>query len=399
MRGVSKRFGATVALSNVDLEVRPGEVHALLGENGAGKSTLMKILSGALAPDSGTLELDGERYSPSSPLDGRRAGVAMIYQELSIAPHLSVAENVLLGVEPTRGLRVLWGPLRDRARDALARVGRADIDLDQPAGRLPIADQQLVEIARSIALGARVVVLDEPTSSLAQEDVERLFRLIGELRDRGTSVVYISHFLEEAQQVADRYTVLRDGRVVGHGSMAGTSAAQLIELMAGRRPAPRGPANSSPAGDMVLQVRQLPADNLERCLSQLGLPVGPVHGDIRGAEPAPLKAVIVIGKRVPGDAQQRSVAALQLPPVGHCRERGDIDEGQVQAVANVYRPVAGKRRRGSGIEILGKSAIQGRGQQEERPQRDEVKTREERPEPPRYVALGEGSDVEPCQAI
>ncbi|MDA0373355.1 MAG: sugar ABC transporter ATP-binding protein [Planctomycetota bacterium] len=244
MRGVSKRFGATVALSNVDLEVRPGEVHALLGENGAGKSTLMKILSGALAPDSGTLELDGERYSPSSPLDGRRAGVAMIYQELSIAPHLSVAENVLLGVEPTRGLRVLWGPLRDRARDALARVGRADIDLDQPAGRLTIADQQLVEIARSIALGARVVVLDEPTSSLAQEDVERLFRLIGELRDRGTSVVYISHFLEEVRAVTDRYTVLRDGESVGAGVTAEATPEELVAQMVGREVAelyPRSP--------------------------------------------------------------------------------------------------------------------------------------------------------------
>jgi ribose transport system ATP-binding protein len=252
MRGVSKRFGATVALSNVDLEVQPGEVHALIGENGAGKSTLMKVLSGALAPDSGELELDGQAYAPNSPLEGRQAGVAMIYQELSIAPHLSVAENVMLGVEPTRGLRVLWPNLRERAREALAHVGRADLDLDQPAGQLPIADQQLVEIARSIALGARVVVLDEPTSSLAQEDVERLFQLIGDLRRRGTSVVYISHFLEEVRTVTDRFTVLRDGESVGTGATAETTPEGLVAQMVGREVAELYPRSERTPGEAAL---------------------------------------------------------------------------------------------------------------------------------------------------
>jgi ribose transport system ATP-binding protein len=252
MRGVSKRFGATVALSNVDLLVRPGEVHALIGENGAGKSTLMKILSGALEPDSGELELDGQPYAPRSPLEGRQAGVAMIYQELSIAPHLSVAENVLLGVEPTQGPRVLWSVLRERAREALDHVGRSDLDLDQPAGLLPIADQQLVEIARSVALGARVVVLDEPTSSLAQEDVERLFRLIGELRDRGTSVIYISHFLEEVRAVTDRYTVLRDGQSVGSGATADATPEDLVAQMVGREVAELYPRSDRRPGEPAL---------------------------------------------------------------------------------------------------------------------------------------------------
>ncbi|MEY2981470.1 MAG: hypothetical protein RL562_1697 [Planctomycetota bacterium] len=252
MRGVSKRFGATVALSNVDLLVRPGEVHALIGENGAGKSTLMKILSGALSPDSGSLELDGSPYAPASPLEGRQNGVAMIYQELSIAPHLSVAENVMLGVEPTQGPRVRWSALRDRARDALTHVGRGDLDLDQPAGALPIADQQLVEIARSVALGARVVVLDEPTSSLAQEDVQRLFRLIGELRDRGTSVVYISHFLEEVRTVTDRYTVLRDGQSVGSGMTADVGPEELVAKMVGREVAELYPRSTRTRGEPAL---------------------------------------------------------------------------------------------------------------------------------------------------
>src|SRR5688572_15362488 len=152
MSGVRHRFGATHALSGVDLEVRGGEVHALVGENGAGKSTLMKVLSGALVPDDGAMQLDGEPYRPQSPADGRAVGVAMIYQELSLAPDLSVAENISLGVEPTRGPFVRRQELRDRARAALKEIGRPELPLDLPAGRLSVAEQQLVEIARSVAI-------------------------------------------------------------------------------------------------------------------------------------------------------------------------------------------------------------------------------------------------------
>ncbi|RIK74045.1 MAG: sugar ABC transporter, partial [Planctomycetota bacterium] len=212
MRGVSKRFGATQALAGVDLAVHGGEVHALVGENGAGKSTLMKILSGAVPPDEGDMLLDGEPYRPQSPSDGRAAGVAMIYQELSLAPDLSVAENILLGVEPKRGPLVRWRQLRRDASAALAQIGRSEIPLDVPARRLSIAEQQLVEIARSVAIGCRVLVLDEPTSTLPQGDVQQLFRLIRRLKARGLAIVYISHFLEEIKEICDRFTVLRDGK-------------------------------------------------------------------------------------------------------------------------------------------------------------------------------------------
>ena len=219
MSGIRKAFGATVALDGVDLEVRPGEVLALVGENGAGKSTLMKVLSGAHRADAGEMFLDGRPFEPRQPLEARRAGVAMIYQELSLAPDLSVAENVLLGMEPTLagGTLVNRAEARRITADALAEVGRPDIGPDTIVQKLGIADRQLVEVARALAVGCDVLVLDEPTSSLVGDDVERLLKLVRRLRDRGYAVIYISHFLEEVSAVSDRYTVLRDGKSVGGG--------------------------------------------------------------------------------------------------------------------------------------------------------------------------------------
>jgi ribose transport system ATP-binding protein len=234
LSGIRKRFGATLALDGVDLELRPSEVHALVGENGAGKSTLMKVLSGVHPPDAGTLELDGQPYAPRSPLDSRRAGVAMVNQELAIAPHLSVVENLVLGAEPHRGLFVRHAASRCIAAEALAQLGRPDIPLDAPAGRLSVAEQQLVEIGRALALGCRVLVLDEPTSSLTQADAQKLFALVRRLRDQGQSVIYISHFLEEVQALTDRYTVLRDGKSVATGTTADATMNQIAQLMVGR---------------------------------------------------------------------------------------------------------------------------------------------------------------------
>src|SRR5438067_2870451 len=185
MQGVRKRFGATIALDGVDLGVDGGEVLALVGENGAGKSTLMKVLSGAYQPDEGQMWLDGAPYHPRNPLEARRAGVAMIYQELSLAPHLSVAENILLGAEPRRGLLLDWGAMRRQAAQALAQVGHPDLPLDTSIARLSPAERQLVEIARAVGAptrsggpGSRVLVLDEPTSSLSREDIGHLFTLV-----------------------------------------------------------------------------------------------------------------------------------------------------------------------------------------------------------------------------
>jgi len=260
MRGVSKRFGATRALEQVNLSVKAGEVLALVGENGAGKSTLMKILSGAHPPDEGQMWLDGQPYRPRNPLEARRRGIAMIYQELSLAPHLSVMENILLGIEPTRGPLVRWSELRSRAAAALLEVGLQQVRPETPVNQLSIAQQQMVEIARSVALESRVLVLDEPTSSLTRHDIERLFGLIRSLRSRGIAVIYISHFLEEVQQVSDRFAVLRDGESVGSGVTASTPVDQIIALMVGREVDelyPRSPRRDS--GDVVLEVRGLRA--------------------------------------------------------------------------------------------------------------------------------------------
>ncbi len=234
VHAVSKRFGATQALADVSLSVAAGRVLGLVGENGAGKSTLMKILSGAHRPDSGVMRLDGREYAPAGPLAARQAGVAMIYQELNLAPDLSVEDNIMLGREAAR-----WGWLRrdrqrPRIREVLAWLGHPELSPEVPVGRLSIGAQQLVEIARALVHDARLIVFDEPTSSLTQRDVARLFDVIRRLKNAGHGIIYISHFLEEVRTICDDYAVLRDGRSVGAGSLAGATERQIVELMVGR---------------------------------------------------------------------------------------------------------------------------------------------------------------------
>lgn len=257
MRGVCKRFGATQALEEVSFSVQPGEVRALIGENGAGKSTLMKILSGALPPDAGSMELDGEPFVPADPLHARRRGIAMIYQELTLAPHLSVAENILLGREPSRLGWIRRSEQRDRARRALAELNHRDLPLRAPVGSLTIGDQQIVEIARALIDQPKVLIMDEPTSSLGKADAENLFRVITHLSKRGVSVIYISHFLEECQKVCQHYTVLRDGRSVAEGRMAGTPMREIIHHMVGREVSEIYPRLKHQPGDKLLDVRDL----------------------------------------------------------------------------------------------------------------------------------------------
>ncbi|MEO5740788.1 MAG: sugar ABC transporter ATP-binding protein, partial [Vicinamibacterales bacterium] len=269
MRGVRKAFGATVALDGVDLAVRGGEVCALVGQNGAGKSTLMAILAGAIGPDAGTMTLNGAPYKPRNPREARQAGIAMIYQELSLAPHLTVMDNIALGVEPARqgALGALGIVHRDAvrrsSRAALEQLGRSDIPLDAPVGTLSPAAQQLVEIARALAFGCRVLVLDEPTSSLAHDDVQNLFQLIRRLEQQGLAIVYISHFIQEVTQVSDRFVVLRDGRNAGQGVTSETSGNQIVSLMVGRpleELYPRGPRI---VGDPLLMLDRLAPERLE----------------------------------------------------------------------------------------------------------------------------------------
>jgi ribose transport system ATP-binding protein len=261
MQGVRKRFGATVALDGVDLSVESGEILALVGENGAGKSTLMKVLSGAHAPDEGKMWLDGQEYRPRDPLEARRRGVAMIYQELSLAKDLSVMENILLGMEPVWGPFLRWPEMKRRAADAMAQLRRPDIDPRIPLGKLSLAQQQLVEIGRAICIGCRVLVLDEPTSSLAQSDIRQLFELVKRLKAGGLAIVYISHFLEEVREISDRFIVLRDGKSVGGGSTVSTGTAQIISMMVGRSVDDLYPRSVRKAGDVVLEVKHLAGES------------------------------------------------------------------------------------------------------------------------------------------
>jgi ribose transport system ATP-binding protein len=256
MRGIRKSFGATLAVDSIDLAVRSGEVCALVGQNGAGKSTLMSILAGAIAPDAGTMMLGGNPYRPRRPLDARRAGIAMIHQELSLAPHLSVMENIVLGVQPTRRGLVQWKAIRGTARAALERLGRSDIPLDAPAAHLSVASQQIVEIARAVALGSQVLVMDEPTSSLARQDTRRLFDVIAQLKNEGHAVVYISHFIEEVKEVADRVVVLRDGRIAGELA-PDAPAADIVRLMVGRSVDDLYPKSSRRIEAPILEVEAL----------------------------------------------------------------------------------------------------------------------------------------------
>src|SRR5215468_4384081 len=234
LRGIKKSFGPTIALDGVDLELREGEVHALIGENGAGKSTLMNVIAGSLQPDQGSMEVNGRPYSPSHPLDARTHGIALIHQELSLCPHLNVAENVLMGIESSHLGWLDRDSLITRTSEVLKTFHHADIRPEKRVGDLSVAARQIVEISRALAARARIILMDEPTSSLQRDDVANLFTLIRKLSAEGISVIYISHFLEEVRQIADRFTLFRDGRSVATGDIAGTSDDELIAKMVGR---------------------------------------------------------------------------------------------------------------------------------------------------------------------
>ncbi len=254
MRNVAKSFGASQALDGITLELRGGEVHALIGENGAGKSTLMKVLSGAYRPDRGEMTLDRMRYAPRGPREALARGVAMIYQELAIAPHLSVEANVMLGQERSTVGWVRRGEHRRVVAEALSHLDHPDIRPETIAGELSIGARQLVEVARALVSNARVLVLDEPTSSLGERDADRLFAVIERLRAKGLAIVYISHFLEEVKRISDCFTVLRDGKTVMSGRMAETDLPAIIRAMVGRELTEMFPKFEKSPGEVVLDL-------------------------------------------------------------------------------------------------------------------------------------------------
>src|SRR6516165_5887837 len=234
LQGITKAFGGVEALRAVDFALSAGEIRGLVGENGAGKSTLMKIIAGVHTDFSGRFMLDGRERRFRSVRDARAAGIAMVHQELSVAPDLSVAENVFLGSQPTNRLGLVqWRRMAREAGEQLARFG-INVDPTLRLGDLPIGLQQLIEIARVLFSGARIIILDEPTSALSPPEVERLFSTLRQLRDEGTAIVFISHFIDDILRVSDMVTVFRNGRKVAETNAADTSKAALIEAMIGK---------------------------------------------------------------------------------------------------------------------------------------------------------------------
>ena len=257
LKNMTKRFSGVEVLHEVCFSLRPGEVHALLGENGAGKSTLVKVMTGVHQPDKGEIYLDGKFVSFADTRESRQMGIAAIYQELSLFPDLDVAENIFVGRQPlAAGGRIDWRKLYADAGNLLESLG-VRLDLKQKARSLSIAQQQMVEIARAFSINARILIMDEPTSSLTLNEVADLFRLVRRLREEGTAIVFISHRLEELFELADRVTIMRDGSYVDTRLLKDVTRDDLIRLMVGRTITDLFPKQDVKAGEVVLKVENL----------------------------------------------------------------------------------------------------------------------------------------------
>jgi ribose transport system ATP-binding protein len=253
LRGVSKEFPGVLAVDGVDLEILAGEVHALAGENGAGKSTLMKILSQVERPNAGEVEISGEPVEFRGPGHAQRLGVAMVYQEFALAPHLSVAANLFLGREPASAGFINRRAEKEKATELLERVG-LDVDSGRLVSSLTVAEQQRVEIAKALAIEAKIVIMDEPTATLAEKETEELFEVIRDLTSRGISILYISHHLDEIFRIADRVTVMRDGKVVETKPTSELDEEELVNLMVGRQVGNLYPKPKAEVGEVLLRA-------------------------------------------------------------------------------------------------------------------------------------------------
>jgi len=326
LRDIRKSFGGTHALRGVTFVARAGEVTALVGENGAGKSTLLRVLSGVTPADAGNIRLDGQVRELRSPKEAQAAGIAIIHQELSVLPYLSVAENVYLSRLPLRGMFLDWRRLTADCRALLDRVG-VRIDPHVRVGHLSLARQQLVEIARALALDAHVLAMDEPTASLSDDEVRNLFRVIRQLRDEGRAIIFISHRLDEVFEIADHITVLRDGQVVGTLSRAAATVERVVSMMVGRPIDQQFPKQPTRPGAPLLEVRDVWTRELLRGVS-LVVHRGEIVGlaglvgagrtelarAIFGADPIERGAIVLDGQHVtirnPGDAVQFGIGFL-----------------------------------------------------------------------------------------
>lgn len=279
LRGIGKRFPGVIALDGVDFTVRRGEIHALLGENGAGKSTLIKVLTGVHPADAGSVTLEGHAIRPQSPREAENAGISTVYQEVNLVPSLSVAENIALGRQPGKFGFINWKAVRARARAALARLG-VTCDVDAELGTLSVALQQMVAIARALDIDAKVLILDEPTASLDEHEVEELFRIMRQLRDEGLGIVFVTHFLDQVYAVTDRITVLRNGNLVGEYLTAELPRLKLVGHMLGREVkaedhAPTTAKNARPA-DL------LTASRLQRTSALGPVSIAAAPGEVTG---------------------------------------------------------------------------------------------------------------------
>ncbi|HEY3138932.1 MAG TPA: sugar ABC transporter ATP-binding protein [Blastocatellia bacterium] len=312
-RNISKSFAGVQALKDACFELKAGEVHALIGENGAGKSTLIKIITGAVQADSGEITLKGQTIVDHSPRVAKGLGIAAIYQQPALFPELTVAENIALGLEQAKlWLRINWGKRRRRAADLLARVG-AKIDPDCEASELSMPQQQLVEIARALGANARVLIMDEPTASLSEEDTQNLFAVIRQLRAEGTGIIYVSHRLEELSIIADRVTVLRDGRTIDSRPMSGMNRQQLIQLMVGRELSAVFPKKSAEVGEVALELRNL-------CCSQTG--IRDVNVTVRAGEIVGVAGLVGAGRT----ELARTIFGLTPADQGEILVRGELVE-------------------------------------------------------------------------
>jgi len=263
MKGISKSFDGTQALRGVDFSAAMGEVHAISGENGAGKSTLMKILSGALPRDKGEILLDGKSIELGSPMRARQLGIYAVYQEFSLIPHLTIAENILLGQMPTTRVNgvIDWKKTFLGAENILKEIGFTGIDVHKLVSQLSVSHQQMVEIAKAVAGPRKILILDEPSAVLSQEELKRLFALVRQLKEQGLIILYISHRLDEVFEIADRITVLKDGQLVGTVRPQESDQNQLIRMMVGRNLGEIFPVRKPPSGEVALEVKELTLKN------------------------------------------------------------------------------------------------------------------------------------------
>ena len=329
MQRINKSFDGTQALKDVDFSANSGEVHAIVGENGAGKSTLMKILAGAIQPDAGKFILDGRSVQPRSPHYAFQLGIRTVYQEFSLVPHLSVTENILMGQMPRGRFKwwVDWSQAHQRAEEILQYIGFTDVDVSASTARLSVSHQQMVELAKAVAQKPRILILDEPSAVLSQEELKRLFALINRLKQESTLIIYISHRLDEVFEIADLITVLKDGETVGTVLPQQTTENQLIKMMVGRPLEAIYPQRKSQPSDIFLEVKNLSRTGIfsdvsfslgrREILGMFGL-VGSGRTDVARcifrAETPDSGSIRIGGKSVklksPHDAVRRNIAML-----------------------------------------------------------------------------------------